>query len=644
MILWLTALLPFFMGGLIWWRGGRLKPDEASRRNPLGWAGAGAMLVLFSLAAAGAWTGGKSAVSWGGGLVLSLEMLPMVAVVSVMIPVIALPILIWAAAAEETAGLARLIGLLVAFTGAMELLVLASDLLLVAISWELLGFFSWALIAHHWNENETISAANYAFNATRLGGLGLWLAAGAALASAGDLHFQSLNAVARSPWGSWMAAGILAAAVSKSAQLIFAPWLFRAMEGPSSVSALLHSSTMVAAGAWLIIRLYEPLLSVPWFAPAALCVGLATALAGGFSAAFQTGAKKLLAASTSAQYGLMFAAVGAGYAAAGLAHLVAHAACKALLFLAAGTAIHRTGSHDLFAMRLGRKIPRIAAASWVGALSLAAIPPLGAAWSKEKIVAAAGHASPWLAVLVITAGVLSAWYAIRFQTLAYGRGETAENGAKHSGEAAGVWILAALSILLGLLWLAGKSGPVHHLLPGMLPEGKTWELILSVAAALGVAILSGALHRHSARTGEKKGVPSVIADLWGVPFAIDSILIRPVMMLSHSCAVFDRKVVDAGVEKTAAVAHFFSRSVASVLEHRLDGGIHGMAGGWLTLADICRHRIEDLIDRAVDCIGAVTGASGYRAQSVQTGAIPIYLAILAGGFFILWLTLILGVW
>ena len=454
MILWTTALLPLLMGGLIWTTA-TIRGSHGTSRGLLGGAAATALLILAALATSAALTAGRCAYAWGGGLTLTLAMVPMAKIVVVMIPAIALPIVIWAAAAEERDGLPRLLGLLVAFTGAMELLVLAADLLVAAVAWELLGLFSWALIAHHWQDKKKVAAANYAFNATRLGGLGLWLAAGAAMAMGGGLQFEALPALANSAWASWMAGGILAAAASKSAQVIFAPWLFRAMEGPSSVSALLHSSTMVAAGAWLIVRLHAPLASVAWFGPAAMAIGLTTALTGGLSAIYQTDAKRLLAASTSAQYGLMFAAAGAGYPAAALVHLIAHAACKALLFLAAGSAIHAAGTHDLRRMRLGRRLPAVAAASWIGALALAALPPLGAAWSKEKIIAATGHVAPWVALLAIAAGTMSAWYAMRFQTLAYGRKGNGGRSAGGGTEALGVWMLAGASLLLGMIWLTG---------------------------------------------------------------------------------------------------------------------------------------------------------------------------------------------
>jgi NADH:ubiquinone oxidoreductase subunit 5 (subunit L)/multisubunit Na+/H+ antiporter MnhA subunit len=280
----------------------------------------------------------------------------------------------------------------------------------------------------------------------------------------------------------------------------------------------------------------------------------------------------------------------------------------------------------------------------VAALALAAIPPLGAAWSKEKIVAAAGHASPWIAVLVILAGALSAWYALRYQTLAYGRGEEGEKERGNSAEVIGVWILAAFSILLGLLWLSGKGGEVARLLPGELPKGKPWEILLSIAAAISAAGAAWAMHRRPARSGQRKSVPALVADLWGVPLLIEAFIVRPVRALSRICSVFDKRVVDAGVQGAASFANIFSRLFARVFEHGLDGAVHHFAGGWQALAERCRRRLEDLIDRAVDLAGVLTGSAATRGRGVQTGAIPAYLAIMAGGFFLIWLTLLLGMW
>src|SRR5690606_3093805 len=190
--------------------------------------------------------------------------------------------------------------------------------------------------------------------------------AGMTFAATGRLGYDDLAAVDGARQDA-LAAGLLLAVAAKSAQLPFSPWLFSAMAGPTPVSALLHSATLVSAGAYLLIRVAPALEAVGWFLPAIAGIGMATALAGGAIAVLQSQAKRALAASTSAQHGLMFVAIGAGSTAAAGAQLVTHAAFKSLLFLGAGVAIHTAGNGDLGGMGLGRVLPRIARLSLVGA-------------------------------------------------------------------------------------------------------------------------------------------------------------------------------------------------------------------------------------------------------------------------------------
>ena len=673
MILWWPILWPILGGGLLWFVGAWFSSTDNPRRGLLGSLAALVLLLELFFAMVAVFHGGRSFFPWGEGIGLSVQVVPMVKIALVLVPLIALPVLLWAAAMEETEGLPRLLGLLIGFTGSMELLILAADLLVVAIAWELLGVFSWALIAHHWSDDTKVGAANYAFNATRLGGLGLWFGAGAALAVGGSFDFSALAMLGNSFWGQFMAAGIVLAAASKSAQGPFAPWLMKAMEGPSSVSALLHSSTMVAAGAWLLLRLHEPLAAVSWYGPVAIAVGLTTALAGGITAIVQVDAKRLLAASTSAQYGLMITAAGAGYAAAGLVHLVTHAAFKALLFLAAGSVISAAGTHSLVTMRemgLGRRLPFLAGAAWVGTLALAAIPPLGAAWSKEKLVAATGHISPWLALTTIVAGTLSAWYALRLQAMAFNYQKRSDRQAQPLAEQLAMWLLAAGCILLGLLWVGGDSSILAGLLPGELPHGQRWELYLSIAAALLTGLGAWLLYHRAPSAAAKEAIEqhskSFVANWWGITRLIELLLIRPVESLACLCAAFDKKVVDAGVRGAVVVAALLSRCLGGVVnpkfkdliyslaegsldlghrsggvEQALDATLAALAGLSKRLAKIFHASIETAVDRVVDGFGTATGAAGNKSRKSQTGSIPIYFAFLIGGFFLFFLTFIL---
>ena len=650
MILWLSAILPIVLGGLFWLIGAWLTASGHPRRRLLGCLAVLAMGIELALAVGAVLNSGSSSFAWGGGITLSLQVVPMVKIAVVLVPLIAMPVLLWAAAMEEATGLPRLLGLMIAFTGSMELLILAADLLVVVIAWELLGFFSWALIAHHWHDEIKVAAANYAFNANRIGGIGLWFAAGAALAAGGSFDFKVLAAVAGSSWGDLLAGGVLIAAAAKSAQGPFAPWLFRAMKGPSSVSALLHSSTLVAAGAWLLIRLHAPLAAVGWFGPAAIAMGLTTALAGGVTAIVQVDIKRLLAASTSAQYGLMIAAVGAGYAASGLVHLVTHAFFKALLFLAAGSAINAAGTHSLIEMRhmgLGRRLPFIAAACWLGTLALAAIPPLGAAWSKEKLIAAAGQISPWLALVTLVAGSLSAWYALRLQALAFTYRKNGEQAPQPLAEQVGVWLLATGCILSGLLWAAGDNATLVSLLPGKLPHGRNWELDLSVAATIIVAIIAWYSHHRpisaDSEAAAKQQDETFIANWWGLSCLIETVVIRPVEQLACLCAFFDRKIVAAGVRGAIILVRLFSRGLGGA-EQAVDGVLLTLTRMNMRLAKIFRNTIETAVDQAVEGLGAAAGSAGAGSQKSQTGSLPVYFAFLIGGFFLLFLIFTLGIW
>ncbi len=309
---------------------------------------------------------------------------------------------------------ARFTGLMLLFAGAMLVTVTATGLVLLLMGWEVMGATSWALIAFWWREPRRVAAANVAFLTTRGADLGLYLAAGAALAGgAGSLALAELPA-ATQPWLDLLTAGIVLAAIGKSAQLPLSFWLSRAMEGPSPVSALLHSATMVAAGAYLLLRL-QPLLAVSgWAQPLVAWVGTATAVVLGLVAVAQTDLKQLLAASTSAQVGFMVLAAGVGGVAAGTSQLVAHAATKSALFLAAGAWLTALGTKALPALRgAARRYPLVGVTFTIAAASLAGLAPLSLWVTKDGVLAAALARSPALYVTGLAAAVISAVYSAK---------------------------------------------------------------------------------------------------------------------------------------------------------------------------------------------------------------------------------------
>lgn len=668
MTVWLLALAPMVLGPLVWLIGAHIDVERHRMGLCLGVA-----VILMALVAAAMWAAmvqPRGSLSWAAGLSLTVQVDRRVAVAVVLVAVIAAVVIGWAALHEDASGLPRLLGLELAFVGAMELLVLAGDLLTLAIAWELVGGLSWALIAHRKRDDEAVGSANYAFNATRLGGLGIWLAAGAALASTGSLAFDGLPALAGTSSGHLFALGILLAAAAKSAQGPFGPWLFRAMDGPTSVSALLHSSTMVAAGAWLLVRLHEPLSLVAWFGPAAITLGLVTAFAAGLVASVQTHAKKVLAASTSAQLGLVFVAVGAGAAGPGLAHLVSHAACKALLFMTAGIAITSAGSEDLGDMQLGRRLPVIAIASAIGALSLAALPPIGTSWSKENIIAATGHIAPVLAVVTIAAAALSAWYAIRWQLLAYGLPKRLERGPARlaSGERVPVWLLAGASVALAVAWWPSIGSTIQTELPNGWAPMKAWETVLSTASILAAAIVVWLLYRRRLLEVARSPERSWVANWLGLPLVIEWTVARPMMSLAGACAAFDDRWVDGGVRAVGGMAKTASGSVGWIDRHLIDfairmtgratrsvaaavsRGIERLVDGtlWLlarsttAVADQSRRIDDDVVDGSIEIAATGVGRSGQLARRAQSGKLPAYYSIAVGGLLLVLTGLLLA--
>lgn len=628
-MLWLLPLLPVTVAPVLW------LTHRGRSRARIGASGATVLVLTTAIAAWAAATRPASAYAWGAGLTLRLAVDDTAAVVGVLVPVVAIVVVVYAAGHENAEGLARLVAGLVAFTGAMELLVVAADVLTLVAAWELVGGCSWALIAHEWRTPGSGRAAGQAFVATHVGDLGLVAAAGAALAATGSLRYADLGGL-RGGWLDLFVAGVVLAAVSKSAQLPFSPWLFSAMAGPTSVSALLHAATMVAAGAFILVRLQPVLDTATWFAPTVIGVGLATALVGGAVAVAQRHTKKLLAASTSAQYGLMFVAVGAGVPAAALAHLVAHAAFKAGLFLSAGVAMEAAGGPELARMRLGRDLRGVAVATAVLAAALAAIPPLGAAWTKEAIAAAAGHGAAWLAIAVALAGALSAAYATRFQLLAFGPPPTDEPrtlvrrpGVAETGT---IVATAAVSLAFAIVWVPGARDVVARFAGGVIAEGEPWEIALSLAlVAAGVCTTVAASRRTAALVGDVlDDRQRTVADWFALPAAVRSVVVEPTLAAAGALARMDTVVLDAPARAATRAGPRLASALAAIDHRVVDAGVRAAAAFGRAAARVGATVTERAATGAALGLADAVGRAGRDTRRLQTGrAHQFYVSIVA---------------
>jgi len=598
-------------------------------------AGGVAVGTLVATLAVGAWAAVASpgaTIAWSPAIELTLRVDGFGRVMVVLVPFIAAPIVAYAAASEPE-GRTRLLVLMLAFVAAMLLLVVAADFVTLLIGWELIGATSWALIGHTWRDRSNVEAGTQAFLTTRLGDLGLYVAAGAAFAASGSFGFDAL-ATASTPWREIVAGGVLLAAAAKSAQVPFSPWLFAAMAGPTPVSALLHSATLVAAGAYLLIRLAPALEPVPWFLPSIAIIGIVTALAGGVVASSQTHMKRVLAASTSAQYGLMFVAVGAGSTAAAGAQLVTHAAFKSLLFLTAGIAIHATGTALLGRFRIGRALPRVAIVAGVGTLALAGIPPLGGAWSKEEILGVAIETSIGLGLAALAAGFLTAVYAGRLQLLAFGTNASQHVGRRPtSTELAAVGTLAAASIGLGVLWIPGVPRVFESLTGSRLPSGALWPFVAAIAAAIagGLAVVMLERRGRLLDLGMGPSFRAGAADWLMLPRLTSSLVVAPTLRLSLALARADDRVIDAGVRFSARTARLVSSLVDRRVEFPIDGVVRWVAGATIRSADVSRVADDAGLDGAIEATGRGVGLAGHQSRRLQTGLTQHYFVIIAVG-------------
>ncbi|TAH22696.1 MAG: NADH-quinone oxidoreductase subunit L [Cytophagales bacterium] len=286
----------------------------------------------------------------------------------------------------------RYFALLGFFTFAMQSLLLTSNLLIIYIFWELVGFCSYLLIGF-WHEKPSASqAAKKAFLFNRVGDIGLLLAISLVWFSFGTLDIRSLMQMSIAHLPPYLAVligiGFVMATCGKSAQLPLSVWLPDAMEAPTPVSALIHAATMVAAGIYLLIRVN--FLLVPDIQFAVVIIGTLTALLSAFAALSQTDMKRLLAYSTVSQLGYMMTAVGLGNTQAALFHLLTHAFFKAGLFLCAGVVIHYLHEQDMRKMGgLRKQLPLTFISYTTCAFSLAGLPFFSGFLSKDLIIDAA---------------------------------------------------------------------------------------------------------------------------------------------------------------------------------------------------------------------------------------------------------------
>ena len=512
------------------------------------------------------------------------------------------------------------------FAAAAMLTATASTMPALLLAWEVMGAASYVLIGFRWREHSRVSAGLVAFVTTRSADLGLYLAAGAALAGGAGLALADL-ADAEAGWRHAIAAGVLVAALGKAAQLPFSFWLSRAMHGPSPVSALLHSAAMVAMGAYLLLRVAPLLAATGWADTVAVVVGAATAVLLGVVALAQRDLKQLLAASTSAQLGFVVMAAGLAAVSGGTAQLIAHAFTKAGLFLAAGAWLTLLGSKQLSDLAgAGRRWPLLGATATVGALALAGVAPLSLWATKDAVLAAALARSPWLYGAGLLAAVLSAAYAAKIVRVIWQAERRSGDAAPDDTSArltlrerAVLLVLAVGAAVAGVLALPPLRSALGRVVgAGEAPQSSVTELVAS--AALALVVVAVVL---------RFGVPEPRwAAAWlGLERIADAVVVRPTTMVAAALARFDDRVLDRGTDALGAAVIRMAGWTARVDGLVLDGTVAAASTGTMRLS----RRTDGLelrgIDGAVETLAAWVARLGALARRPQSGQLYHYYAL-----------------
>ena len=471
---------------------------------------------------------------------------------------------------------ARYFALLSVFTAAMTGLVISTTLVGLFGAWELVGACSFLLIGFWFRKPAAADAAMKAFLVTRVGDVGFLLGLAVLWTNGRSMDISVINAAAAAlPLSVATTAALLlfAGAAGKSAQFPLHIWLPEAMEGPTPVSALIHAATMVAAGVFLVARMWPVFAASPMALLVMLWVGLITALGAAAAALFQRDIKRVLAYSTISQLGFMFAALGAGAWQIAMFHLITHAAFKALLFLGSGSVIHSAGTQDLHEMGgLGRLMP-VTTFTWVlGAGALAGIPPLAGFFSKDGIIHAAWVASPVAGAVLVLASLLTAFYITRATLLAF---SGSFRGEGHPHESPWTMTVPLLVLAAGAAGLGFVGTGIAGLLHGHASLEPTVAVVSASVALLGVGLGWLAYRRGP---GTDTVMQTRLGPVFGTlqaAFGVDALMmrlfVRPARPLAEKTyGRVDRGLIDGAINGIARFVRFAGRGATALQTGEID--------------------------------------------------------------------------
>ena len=520
------------------------------------------------------------------------------------------------------------------FTGAMLVVVLASNLFELLVGWEIMGVCSYLLIGHWYEDHANSSAAIKAFLTTRVGDVPFMFGI-FALVYATGMTTSNIQVISETVAGGHVSVLLITCAallmfggtIGKSAQFPLYTWLPDAMAGPTPVSALIHAATMVAAGIYLVARTFEVFIHAD---PIALTivsiVGGVTLMLAALLALVQDDIKKVLAYSTISQLAYMVAALGlgeAGYPAA-MFHLFTHAFFKALLFLGAGSVIHAAHSNNMSDMGGLRKHMKWTYWTFlIGSLALAGVPPFSGFFSKDEIILAAKDQHIyWLMATLLIGAVITAFYTTRMFLKTF-HGEY--RGTEHLHESprsmtAPLGVLAVATCFVGLLGFAPVGAPFLDWVYFGAPEAAVFSLpvaLLSIVA-VAVGIYSGWViyrtYRAKDPTLNLGGFSTLLVHKYYLDDFYFNDIVRPI-----------RDTWSAGI-------YWFNQNV-------LDGAVNGAAVAARSGSGVIMWIDRNIIDGAVNGAGTAMETFGKGLRLVQTGkvqwyAVGLFVGVIALSLFI----------
>ena len=480
------------------------------------------------------------------------------------------------------------------FVGFMLTLVLADNMLLLYLGWEGVGLCSYLLIGFWYKDPANGYAARKAFIVTRVGDFAMTIGLFVLFMNFHTLNIHAILIAAPGMWpvGSGIALVtallLLGGALGKSAQLPLQTWLPDAMAGPSPVSALIHSATMVTAGVYLIARTHVLFELAPVAQATVAIIGAITLLVAGLAALNQHDIKRVLAYSTISQIGYMFLALGVGAWSAAIFHFMIHAFFKALLFLGAGIVIWSLDEeHNMFKMGgLRKKLPVTFWTFLIGAASLSALPLITAGfYSKDEILwlsYASDKGSIWLWLAGLAGAFLTALYAFRMVFLTF-FGSVKKEPSQLPGLSMTIplIVLSVLSIMGGFIEMPGDMGHftafsdfIEKALPVTLinPSGHYTELLfqlmsgLIAIAGIGTAYVFYYGKPFPAAEPQRNVVQQFFYRGWDFDLLYDTLIVKPLVFLAQ---IDKADVIDRFYQGLASLALRFNKVLSATQNGRV---------------------------------------------------------------------------